>query len=227
MKLSFISLILSAGLAISQVSASPLRVVVVTHTEATVPAHIHMGQGNVASHKMQSIPVYNSLATATADMNRRPQRKGCLRHKAMQATNWLRVSFGLPPLDELEEKKNFVALPIGMVDGKIPHHGHHHHGGKFHIKHKSQSFIDRLTRALIMLGPWEGRAVAFVLGCGLGVLVRMLWVLTVVTVRTIRGRSEEDDVIDVVIFEEQEHLLPPPEYEQSEVPRDVKEKVEN
>lgn len=57
----------------------------------------------------------------------------------------------------------------------------------------------------------------------------MVWVLAIITARAVRGRSQEDDddVVDVVIFEEGEHLLPPPQYEQSEGPRDVKEKVEN
>lgn len=37
------------------------------------------------------------------------------------------------------------------------------------------------------LGRWEGRAVAFVIGCGIGVLLRMIWVLALVTFRTVRG----------------------------------------
>lgn len=37
------------------------------------------------------------------------------------------------------------------------------------------------------LGRWEGRAVAFVIGCGIGVLLRMFWVLAVVSFRTVRG----------------------------------------
>ncbi len=48
-----------------------------------------------------------------------------------------------------------------------PHHPHKHHKhGKHHKHHKCRKapFFRRLTIALMTLGPWEGRAVAFVLG---------------------------------------------------------------
>jgi hypothetical protein len=38
----------------------------------------------------------------------------------------------------------------------------HHHGA--HRYHKDAPFLRRVHRALMMLGPWEGRMVAFVLG---------------------------------------------------------------
>jgi hypothetical protein len=37
--------------------------------------------------------------------------------------------------------------------------------------------------------PWEGRAVTFVIGCGLGVLLRIFFVVVVVLVRRARGLS--------------------------------------
>ncbi|KAF7376849.1 F-box domain-containing protein [Mycena sanguinolenta] len=58
-----------------------------------------------------------------------------------------------------------------------------------HWRHGSPSFLMRVHFALMSLGPWEGRAVAFVLGCGIGVLLRMFWVLTVLTYRAVRGPS--------------------------------------
>jgi hypothetical protein len=64
---------------------------------------------------------------------------------------------------------------------------------------------------LMMLGPWEGRIVAFVLGailvlsavdsmlgtngtfsmvgCGVGMLLRMFWVMAILLVRGTRGRE--------------------------------------
>jgi len=48
-----------------------------------------------------------------------------------------------------------------------PHgHIHHrpHHRPQHHIHHQRLSFFDRLHFSLMNLGPWEGRAVAFVLG---------------------------------------------------------------
>ena len=44
-----------------------------------------------------------------------------------------------------------------------PVHHHMHHGHFRHMHHRG-SFIRRIHRALMSLGPWEGRAIAFVLG---------------------------------------------------------------
>ena len=58
-------------------------------------------------------------------------------------------------------------------------------------------------------------------GCGIGVLLRMFWVLAVVLVRTVRGGSstENEDMEHVLIFEaDPEHLLvAPPEYTDEKV----------
>ncbi|KAI0338226.1 hypothetical protein BDW22DRAFT_1338284 [Trametopsis cervina] len=94
-------------------------------------------------------------------------------------------------------------------------HHHHHHGGR-------TSAVHRLHRALMVLGPWEGRAVAFVLGCGIGVLIRMFWVLAIVVVRSFRGnnRSEDDEVEHILIFERDAEpvapivVQPPPYYDE-------------
>jgi hypothetical protein len=112
-----------------------------------------------------------------------------------------------------------------------------------------------MHRAIMTLGPWEGRAVAFVLGerafalsavlvltlenlgCGIGVLIRMLWVLAVVSYRIIKGESNDtqyhlvcehhpgfacDDHADdlfiahpddaIYVHGQQEMFLPPPVY---------------
>lgn len=52
-------------------------------------------------------------------------------------------------------------------------------------------------------------------GCGIGVLLRMFWVLTVVTFRTIRG-ERDDEYAQVAIIEEyvdaEDIAVPPPTY---------------
>jgi hypothetical protein len=77
--------------------------------------------------------------------------------------------------------------------------------------------MKRIHLALMTLGPWEGRAVAFVLGCGLGVLLRMLWVLSVVTFRTIKGdRREQEESYDYIPvlnqLDAEEIFVAPPVY---------------
>ena len=79
----------------------------------------------------------------------------------------------------------------------------------------------RLHKALMMLGPWEGRAVAFVLGqcrhlpvhidahttfpgCGLGVLLRIAFLALLLTYRAISGTGQQEEET------EEEYLVPPP-----------------
>lgn len=51
------------------------------------------------------------------------------------------------------------------------------------------------------------------LGCGLGVLLRMVWVLTLVSYRAIRGQQEEPEY-EHVLFDQYDEViaLPPPNY---------------
>ncbi|KAI9457270.1 hypothetical protein HD554DRAFT_2143127 [Boletus coccyginus] len=92
------------------------------------------------------------------------------------------------------------------------HHGHRGHHG--HHKHR-KSFLRRIHRAIKALGPWEGRAVSFVLGCGIGVLLRMFWVLSVLAYRTVRGeRGEETVDREYIVYEQVPETLfmAPPQY---------------
>jgi len=76
--------------------------------------------------------------------------------------------------------------------------------------------LHRVHRALISLGPWEGRIVAFVLGCGIGVLLRMFWVSAVLLVRGVRNnpeRASEEGTIFVYTED------PPPPYREIEEKR--------
>ncbi|TFY73035.1 hypothetical protein EWM64_g10977 [Hericium alpestre] len=96
----------------------------------------------------------------------------------------------------------------------------HHHNMHMHGFNPRAPFWARVHRSLMLLGPWEGRAVAFVLGCGIGVLLRMVWVLTVLTYRTIRGTSrEEPEVIyHQIVFEDAEDIsVAPPQYTDEKV----------
>ncbi|KAI9437624.1 hypothetical protein H4582DRAFT_1956463 [Lactarius indigo] len=87
-------------------------------------------------------------------------------------------------------------------------------------------FLHRVHRALMALGPWEGRIVAFVLGCGIGVLVRMFWVLTVLLVRALRS-SPVPDPEETTIFMFAEEVAPPYEPVDEKKGSDVVPVVEN
>ena len=57
----------------------------------------------------------------------------------------------------------FPAHVSEVQDGE-GHHPHPHHHHRIHRFRRPHSFAGRLSSALMTLGPWEGRAVAFVLG---------------------------------------------------------------
>jgi len=92
---------------------------------------------------------------------------------------------------------------------------HHIHA---HQRLRDAPFVSRLTHSLMALGKWEGRAVAFVIGCGLGVLLRMAWVLTVLVIRAFKGPEEkqvqlEDVDVEYVVFDTDIKGEPaPPQY---------------
>lgn len=64
-------------------------------------------------------------------------------------------------------------------------------------------------------------------GCGIGVLLRMFWVLTVVAYRTIRG-ERDDEYTQVAVIEEyvdaEDIAVPPPTYTISDEKEEIKAK---
>ncbi|KAH9028885.1 hypothetical protein EDB85DRAFT_1969003 [Lactarius pseudohatsudake] len=91
----------------------------------------------------------------------------------------------------------------------------------------SGPFVHRVHRALMTLGPWEGRIVAFVLGCGIGVLVRMFWVLSVLLVRALRSSPVPDTEETTIFVYAAEEVAPPYEVTDEKKASDVVPVVEN
>jgi len=98
---------------------------------------------------------------------------------------------------------NIEALPHEGHHGYDHAHGrHHHHKGHHHFG--KGSFINRINHSIMNLGRWEGRAVGFVLGCGIGVLLRMIFVIGVVMYRAVKGQrgEEQHEYSQITIIEE-------------------------
>ncbi|KXN85846.1 hypothetical protein AN958_10790 [Leucoagaricus sp. SymC.cos] len=175
---------------------------------------------------------------------RRPCGKR-IKDKAIQISNAFRHALGLPPIltstkpgedvhGGMVHISPFIGTPgptfikpneyhINGVQQNTqedkpylhPHpHRHFHHHAQ-HIRKWGNTFMMRIHNALMALGPWEGRAVAFVLGCGIGVLLRMFWVLTVIAYRSTCG-ARDDEYTQVAVIEEyidaEEIAVPPPTY---------------
>jgi len=226
--MKFSSLVVLAGAGLLQVNASPLRLVFV-ESKGSLSSHSGSNNENVAHIQPQVIKFAQHNSEQGA-------RRGCagarFRQKTIEMSNTLRQALGMPLIETefaysvshgSKEAHNGLVhiLPFQPVGGGKPagshsRHDHHHHQ---HMKpgfiRQPASFMKRVHLALMTLGPWEGRAVAFVLGCGLGVLLRMLWVLTVVSYRTMRGTDEVQEISYIPVVNQQdaeEIYVAPPVY---------------
>lgn len=213
--LSFAAIVAGAGIA--QVLAVPLLVIPKENLPTVV--RVHFG------HAMA-----NQVENGGQKMRKGPCRASRLNQKAVEISNLFREAFGLPLIKPHAHGPDFTILPfIGTpptfvpVSGKgmegdlivnSPEHHHHHPGkhphGPHHNGHHGKklhrckgSFVNRIHRSLMNLGRWEGRVVAFVLGCGIGVLLRMFFVLGLVMYRAVRGqREEQHEYSQITIIEE-------------------------
>jgi hypothetical protein len=130
-----------------------------------------------------------------------------------------------PHSSHLSQVHSPVVAALGAADSQDGGHPdgtmvHRQGGYRYHKDGQYRGpFLRRVHRALMMLGPWEGRIVAFVLGaipvlyavdsiigtngtfsmvgCGIGVLLRMFWVMAVLLVRGTRGEPEHEETIFV------------------------------
>jgi len=228
--------LLVAGAGIAQhVSASPIRIIV-----TGVSTNMRLGDAAANAEEVAQVAPGPLTTTQVDDAGHhtklhRPHRcGGAMRAKAIAISNIFRQALGFPLIeahpvhptnDEKEIHGGLIRLvpmsSIGTpVEGGAPGevqmrpHGHHHH-----FKHHNASFLRRIHHALMALGPWEGRAVAFVIGCGIGVLLRMVWVMCIITYRMIKGERDEEAEHAELVFEYDAPIIvmPPPQYSDEKV----------
>jgi hypothetical protein len=235
MKFSLLPLLI-AGAGIAQhVSASPIRITI-TEISSNVRLGHAVANANTNSNIAHVAPAI--MATPQTDDAGRHKKShrlcgGRVRAKAIALSNAFRKALGFPliespPRPSTEGDKEihgglirilpmpFIGTPVQEdAHGEMPVKGHHHH----QFKHRNASFMRRIHHALMALGPWEGRAVAFVIGCGIGVLLRMVWVMCIITYRMIRGERDEETEYAELIFEHdaEELIVPPPRYNDEKV----------
>ncbi|KAF8904877.1 hypothetical protein CPB85DRAFT_1437622 [Mucidula mucida] len=82
-----------------------------------------------------------------------------------------------------------------------------------------KTVVDCLHHALIFLGPWEGRAVAFVFGCGIGVILRFFFLIGLLSYHAFT-RRQQTRVADCYFVDASQTVENPPVYDV-----DVKEVV--
>jgi hypothetical protein len=230
--LTFATIVAAAG--IGQVLAAPLLVVTSNITPSVNPPRFGHGVAGKAEF--------------VGKMKKGPCGRNRFRQKAVEISNLFREALGLPLIksgnhhglgDGEIRILPFIGTPnifapvhgkdadgaIKFISIETPHdhgyhaHGRHHHKGHHHFG--KGSFLNRIQYSIMNLGRWEGRAVAFVLGCGIGVLLRMVFVLAVVMYRAVKGRGEEQhEYSQITIIEEivNNPNTSPPSYLDEKVP---------
>ncbi|KAF4597830.1 hypothetical protein EYR38_006221 [Pleurotus pulmonarius] len=222
-------LIIGAGL----VASSPLRVIMVSSSSSEVTAHLRFGYPVAHAHAETNVGTWSTDAAVAG--TRQPsgagRRPSCrFRQKAVGLSNSFRKALGLPPIEGHPKPDSeihggvirimpFIGTPPTLMSASGPGeiHPHHRHGLGHHHHHagKDATFVTRLHYSLTALSPWEGRVMAFVLGCGIGVLLRMLWVLAVISYRSIRGPKDEEEYV-VEYLDAEEVFAAPPDYSLAE-----------
>lgn len=207
--LSFAAIVAAA--AIAQVLAVPLLVI----PQDNAPVRVRLGHA-----------IRPQVQSEGRKMRTGPCRAHRFKQKAVEVSNLFRQALGLPLIqpgghdDGMVKVLPFIGTSTIFVGAngmegisnmpdehpkgpRRPRHGHRH--GRHH-RHRlgKGSFINRIHYSLMNLGRWEGRAVAFVLGCGIGVLLRMLFVLSVVMYRAVKGQHGEEhhEYSQITIIEE-------------------------
>ncbi|KAJ6561254.1 hypothetical protein B0H10DRAFT_2117911 [Mycena sp. CBHHK59/15] len=210
MKLCIPFLVAGAGLL---ASASPMRVVIVS-SNVEHPEH----------------PTFRPVGVATIQAAPAHAPCGRLRQKASGLAAAFRLALGLDTKPHAQDATHaigtvtesvplpFVGTPLGFVEGTTPGGDRvrivAHHRPRPHRVHRAHSFLMRVHFALMSLGAWEGRAVAFVLGCGIGVLLRMFWVIAVLSFRLLTGarRPEHEYALAPADADAEELVVAPPQY---------------
>lgn len=171
--------------AVGQVAAAPLKVVVITSSPfpndvsgAVMPFRLGHAAG------ISRLPTLANSETSKAIYQHYPPNISCARAKMVQRvrdiTNRLRAAFGLPLLEV-----SHIAIGTSEEARILPYES------KEPVKlrrprRRAQTFLRRLRRSVAALSPWEGRALSFVVGCGIGALLRMFFVFTVLVFRSLK-----------------------------------------
>jgi len=221
---------------IAQVLAVPLLVIPSSNDVAVV----HPGKQPEFVGKMKKGPCragrYRQKAVEVSNIFREafglPLIKSGIHHLKLDGKVEILPFIGTPPSvvhgKDKEGVTEFSTFDIPKEDDGVHRHHHHAHGrhrhrkGHHHHRFGKGSFLSRVQYSIMNLGPWEGRSVAFVLGCGIGVLLRMLFVLTVVTFRAMKGREQDEhEYSQITIIEEfvdGSSKSAPPSYGDEKVP---------
>ncbi|KIY68020.1 hypothetical protein CYLTODRAFT_443608 [Cylindrobasidium torrendii FP15055 ss-10] len=193
--------LITAFMAAGMASAAPMRVIVLSEPLPAAAVHGH-SNGEVNAN-IVPIPMPGA------------GRRGRPCSSKMSLTNALRTALGLEVVQDFKPHHGHHVAGTAVTFDPVTMEGHTKGGDRIKIvspppasqRHRDSPIL-RLHNALLMLGPWEGRAVAFVFGCGIGVLLRIVFMALLLSYRAItRTRSEEEHVRTG-----EDYVIPAPDY---------------
>lgn len=226
MRIPLVTAVVAAA-ALSQVGASPLRVEIIKSSDGDLTRFRY---GHAIEHSnVEGASGATEITGGTTTAVRLSESSifpPSLVHILRIGTTKLGlVGFATSQPDADDDRYRDIPESYHRHHGAHRHHHHHHHGGVIQRLGlgciRNAPFLRRVHVALATLGPWEGRAVAFVLGCGIGVLIRMFWVLVLVAYRSIRGVDQDgsenrndNEYTPILVIEEEvdDSCAPAPAY---------------
>jgi len=221
MRFPLTSVALAASIAVGQVAAAPLRVMVIT--SSTFPKDVSAAVmpfrlGHAAGISRVSTLVDSETSNAIYEHS--PPNISCARAKMIQRvrdiTNKLRAAFGLPLIEASH-------ISIGATEEAhiLPYETREPVKLR-RPRRRAQTFLRRLRRSVAALSPWEGRVLSFVLGCGLGALLRMFFVFAIIVFRSMKSSRRPAIQLDDQAYDDIPQLVSvgsPPAY--SDVKTDI------
>ncbi|KAF8904889.1 hypothetical protein CPB85DRAFT_1316487 [Mucidula mucida] len=147
----------------------------------------------------------------------REMRRPCPAHNsAISIANAFRQAFGLDLISTVDVAPALnVSAPSTHISFDAATMMGHTKGGdriEFVNPPHHTPVVDRLHKAIMALGPWEGRAVAFVFGCGIGVILRFFFLVGLLSCRAFT-RRRQTRVVDYYFVDAGKPVDNPPVYD--------------
>ncbi|KAF8057460.1 hypothetical protein FPV67DRAFT_1786441 [Lyophyllum atratum] len=216
----------AAGAALVQVGASPIRVVVVTSTNQELPSNFRFGRAVPRPNANPNVAILVRPAT-TQSNHSGPCGGSRMCQRAIALSNAFRKALSWPLIEATERPQphhHHHVRPIGSDSNRRTGSGPTPAPSPTHTSSTPAPTMATTAAAATAsaqlfyvaacscrsdgagpVGPWEGRAVTFVLGCGIGVFLRMFWVLASVLYRLIKGpKEDENKYTEIFVVEEYE-----------------------
>jgi len=222
MKLSLVPLAVVAGAGITQVSAAPYNLVSIkpSYNQAP-PSPFRLGHaaglaisGDAMTPELNQeskIPTLLTWGVRTKPCGGR-NRGGIqvlTNSRIVELSNKLRAALGIPLITVVGDSGMHPPIQFENTADVPPVMVYHFRtvGGVSRLSDDQMEFIQRLQRGIEQLGPWEASAVSFVIGSGIGVVLRLVFLFCLMFVRGVKGCFTKSRTDPEAMVGEETHAL--------------------